>query len=488
MFLGEDLPEPGDAGDVLLAGLRVWMADRVADEVLVEEHAPDALVGLGGTLDGVNRVLGDVDPGTLDGDALMGAVLALEGVQRRLDSLKAVTLGALDAAGVCEAKVGLSAKTWKANRTHNAVGGVGRELKIARTLARFEGFAVALGEGLVSVDHVSGLAQVCNDRTIEGLMAVEDDLVRFAKMHRYRVFIAYLRQVVAMLDGDGAEPDCGDRDTAAMGTDLEGHLHVNLELTGHNAIEIEAIINSETDRQYRVAVREHDTAGVAMPSMGVLRCRAVVELLRRGANPNTSGGKRHTSVVLAVGVDRDGCRSGVHSTNGTPVDAVAAATLMCDAVFHPVFVDPANNPLNMGRSVRLFTPAQKHALTLRDGGCVFPGCDQPPERCEGHHKHPWAQGGRTDVGCGAMLCPRHHGLAHRERPWTLLTCHIDDLPADLQAAHRARAQSARLEPAEHVQVFRDPNGRLWLAQNATDHHGPSGPAAPPGPNQRRPAA
>ena len=62
-----------------------------------------------------------------------------------------------------------------------------------------------------------------------------------------------------------------------------------LELSGHNAVEIEAIINTEIDRQYRAAQREHEAAGLPVPATGILRARAIVELIRRGADANQAG-------------------------------------------------------------------------------------------------------------------------------------------------------------------------------------------------------
>ena len=132
----------------------------------------------------MQAALGELDAGSLDGDALMGTVLALEDTQRRTGCCERPTVGALEASGVTEAKAGLGAKAWKANRTHGSAAAVGRELKIARTLARFAGFAEALGEGVISADHVLALAAVCNDRTTDALVEREDTIVSFAKLHR----------------------------------------------------------------------------------------------------------------------------------------------------------------------------------------------------------------------------------------------------------------------------------------------------------------
>jgi hypothetical protein len=50
---------------------------------------------------------------------------------------------------------------------------------------------------------------------------------------------------------------------------------------------------------------------------------------------------------------------------------------------------PPIMPLELGRSTRVISPAQRTALAVRDGGCGFPGCDRPLAWCEGHHLVPW---------------------------------------------------------------------------------------------------
>ncbi|MDZ7578255.1 MAG: HNH endonuclease signature motif containing protein, partial [Candidatus Nanopelagicales bacterium] len=68
-------------------------------------------------------------------------------------------------------------------------------------------------------------------------------------------------------------------------------------------------------------------------------------------------------------------------------------------------------PVAVGRSVRLATPAQRRALAVRDGGCVIPGCDVGPEHTQPHHVTAWSLGGATDLDSLASVCwPPHRPL------------------------------------------------------------------------------
>ncbi|HVG66053.1 MAG TPA: HNH endonuclease signature motif containing protein [Actinomycetota bacterium] len=75
-------------------------------------------------------------------------------------------------------------------------------------------------------------------------------------------------------------------------------------------------------------------------------------------------------------------------------------------------------PLEVGRTSRVVTPAQRAALVVRDGGCAFPGCDRPPAWCEAHHLRHWLHGGPTNLANLALLCRAHHRAVH-EGGWRL---------------------------------------------------------------------
>lgn len=113
--------------------------------------------------------------------------------------------------------------------------------------------------------------------------------------------------------------------------------------------------------------------------------------------------------LIAVGHTEDG---------GVTLDAPIIERALCLGGALEVTVDTCGNPLDVGRRERLFTPAQRIALAVRDGGCLWPGCDRPPAMTEAHHCKPWVEGGCTDIDDGVLLCRFHHVELHF-RGWAI---------------------------------------------------------------------
>ncbi|HEY3014859.1 MAG TPA: DUF222 domain-containing protein, partial [Nocardioides sp.] len=101
-----------------------------------------------------------------------------------------------------------------------------------------------------------------------------------------------------------------------------------------------------------------------------------------------------------------------HVSDGTPITAGEARRLACTARLIPAVLGGESQPLDLGRSRRLFTPAQRKALRLRDRHCRADGCTVPATWCEAHHTTPWTHGGNTDLVDGILLCTHHHHRAH----------------------------------------------------------------------------
>lgn len=95
-----------------------------------------------------------------------------------------------------------------------------------------------------------------------------------------------------------------------------------------------------------------------------------------------------------------------------PIGAHLLAYLACTATLTRVLLDPNGAPLDVGRTHRLATQAQRKALAARDGGCVIPACPVPHEGTDAHHLQAWEHGGLTDLHNLVSLCPNHHQQVH----------------------------------------------------------------------------
>src|SRR5439155_1652849 len=98
--------------------------------------------------------------------------------------------------------------------------------------------------------------------------------------------------------------------------------------------------------------------------------------------------------------------------DGGGITPEAARRLACDAQVVRVITRGRSEPLDVGRRTPVVPASLRRALTVRDGGCTFPGCDRPPSWCDAHHVRCWADGGETKLGNLALLCRRHHGVTH----------------------------------------------------------------------------
>ncbi|MBG0741454.1 HNH endonuclease, partial [Paeniglutamicibacter antarcticus] len=88
------------------------------------------------------------------------------------------------------------------------------------------------------------------------------------------------------------------------------------------------------------------------------------------------------------------------------------ARMVCDASFERAVLGTNGAVLDLGTAVRLATPAQRRAVSVRDGGCVRPGCNRPASWCDIHHVIWYSRGGPTAVSNMCALCPSCHSLVH----------------------------------------------------------------------------
>ena len=97
--------------------------------------------------------------------------------------------------------------------------------------------------------------------------------------------------------------------------------------------------------------------------------------------------------------------------DGTPVPAGVLRGLAGEpgTLFHRLVTDPMGNVLDVARLGRFPDPLLRLAVQVRDGTCMFPGCQVSAERCDEDHTVPHPRG--PTCWCNlACLCRRHHRL------------------------------------------------------------------------------
>src|SRR5438477_1643210 len=129
---------------------------------------------------------------------------------------------------------------------------------------------------------------------------------------------------------------------------------------------------------------------------------ALVELaghcLDRGSLPSRGGQRPHLQVTttLETLLGHAGAPAG-ELDYSLPIPAATVQRLACDAGVVRVLLGPDSAVIDVGRSLRVPAPATRRALSTRDRGCTWPGCDRPATWCVAHHLRHWSHGGTTDL-------------------------------------------------------------------------------------------
>lgn len=145
------------------------------------------------------------------------------------------------------------------------------------------------------------------------------------------------------------------------------------------------------------------------------RADALLEIIRRGvSSPGEAPKSDKAQLLVTIGLDdlREGTDGAGVTTTGEVLAPSVVRKLACDAGIIPVILGTDGEILDLGRTVRFFSPGQRKAIWLRDQGCTYPGCTMPPQWCDAHHVNWWSRDGATDMDNAALLCERHHTKVH----------------------------------------------------------------------------
>jgi hypothetical protein len=388
------------------------------------------------------RALAATDAAELSSEDLRDLAGSLEQLRRFLDAAQSHVLVQLDAQGVTELRSGLSTSKWLARRAALPVGAARQRLAVAHRLAALPSVDAALTDGRIGYDHARVLTDVINDRNVDAITPVLDDLIDAAAGTVFGRWRADVTALAALLDPDGSHDPAADLAANTLTLSPSDRFVLGrFELAGERALTVHDTLHAVADElchQYRKDREQFPE--LQIPARSTLLALALEEVCRRALavdRCSTKAPRVEATFTLHTGLSGCGCDCGrhhsagdpqdpalravawIHNSMGSPLPAATLPSFVCDAAFYAVVVDSLGVATDLGRSARTVSPAQRRALVVRDGGCVFPGCDCPATWTDSHHVREWTRhAGRSDLDNFVLLCRRHHRVAHRHG-WTV---------------------------------------------------------------------
>ncbi len=291
----------------------------------------------------------------------------------------------------------LAARTGSAPRVHRGRARDGRALRLLPSLA------APARAGTLSAEHVRS-ASACVAKHPELAVEAEVALVGQALELDAPAYAIATRRWIEQADDAselrGSAPELQSELVHSTAADDRGELQGTFA-PDDNAT-LAAGIQAGFDRLLRAA-RDGDPALAGKPA-SALRAMALVNLVARSMRREPSERSAPDRYRVAVTVHHDA--------------AGEAPMATCDATMFRVVLNADGEDLDVGRDTPRWPRGIRRAVTIRDQGCIFPGCDRPPGHCDIHHCRPWEHGGETKIDNGALLCRMHHTFLHEER-WTI---------------------------------------------------------------------
>ena len=133
--------------------------------------------------------------------------------------------------------------------------------------------------------------------------------------------------------------------------------------------------------------------------------------------------------TLCAAADAAGVDPAVLTHSQTPLPRSVLDRIACDCELTRIVFGTDSEVLDVGRTRRIVTPAQRKAVIARDRTCRGPSCHAPPRICEVHHLIPWQRGGATSVENSGLFCNGCHDwihanditVTHADGLWTFVT-------------------------------------------------------------------
>jgi hypothetical protein len=293
--------------------------------------------------------------------------------------------------------------------------------------------AAALTAGAISVDAagaITGMLRRVAPRAAAGAVdGMERILAERATDLPFDLLLRVIREAEARLDQDGVAPReeelRADR-SLTIRQDSTGMVRLTARLDPETAAPVKAAIEAIVTHGIRTERPGNGSAGNAMddadgPVIADMRsipqrqADALAMIARHVIGCHRVPAAPATTMVVRVNLDTltNGLGHGRIDGLDHPVSAGTIRRMAATAGIIPAVLGTDSVPLDLGRTARGFTAAQRIALHERDGGCACCGIDVG--YTEAHHILWWMRDtGPTNLNNGVLLCPPCHARIHQD--------------------------------------------------------------------------
>ena len=414
-------------------------------------HRADRVVDAVSTARSAVRAAAEVPAASLSVDELTDAIAGVAAVEAQLGALRMTLLAEADRRKVAQSLGATGTDAWAARLTGANRAEMAGLVRLARLLeerydATREAFAAgALNQAQVQV-IVRAAEQLPEAVTDEHRRAAETGLVTKAVrgMDAKRLRQAGRRmlekataeitreQARRLADEHEATLLCREEDRAELETWLSladngdgtfSGRFVIPELHGHLLrAALEQLTSPRQLSRNRAGEVVHDEAVANRPGQSGTEKLGLgfTELIEHLPNSSdgVTGGFMRNALTLLVHLDYQHLLDGLASARldtGVHLSAGEARRLACNAGIVPAVLGGRSEPLDLGRTSRLHSTAQRRALSVLHDTCAAEGCERPFAWTDIHHPHAWSRGGPTNLANGLPLCGWHHRRAHDSR-------------------------------------------------------------------------
>ncbi|MDN4162901.1 HNH endonuclease signature motif containing protein [Nocardioides abyssi] len=321
--------------------------------------------------------------------------------------------------------------SWWGHETRQDRPAAKRRMRLAESLDRHAPTASALAEGAISVDHARVITE-CVDKLPDDL---EDPTVpERAEKHlldealdrdpkSLAILAKHVLTVVAPEIGEERDARALEREERearanawlTMGPDGRGSYRGKFSIPTLHGEMLKKMLLAFAAPKHQAATKGDEAAEAVerRPSperMGDAFCE-LLERLPVDHLPKL-GGLNASVVVLIDYTDLLSETGRATLESGEPISASLARRMACEAGLIPAVLGSRSELLDLGRTARLFSGAQRRGLAITQQTCTAVGCDWPAHLCHAHHDDSWLHGGKTDLANARLLCPRHHARIH----------------------------------------------------------------------------